>query len=41
MVGGWQRGDVRALQLPLEPGEDPRALVRPAMTLALASCASG
>ena len=32
----WQRGDVRGLQLPLEPGEDPRALVRPAMTLARA-----
>jgi hypothetical protein len=36
VVGCWQRGDVRGLQLPLDPGEDPRALVRPAMTLARA-----
>jgi hypothetical protein len=36
LVGCWQRGDVRGLHLPLEAGEDPRALVRPAMTLARA-----
>jgi hypothetical protein len=36
VVGCWQRGEVRGLQFPLEPGEDPRALVRPAMTLARA-----
>jgi hypothetical protein len=36
VVGCWQHGDVRGLQLPLEAGEDPRALVRPAMTLARA-----
>jgi hypothetical protein len=36
LVGCWQRGGFRGLQLPLEPGEDPRALVRPAMTLARA-----
>ena len=36
IVGCWQRGEVRGLQFPLEPGEDPRALVRPAMTLARA-----
>jgi hypothetical protein len=34
LVGGWRRGDFRGLPLPLEPGEDPRAFVRPAMTLA-------
>jgi hypothetical protein len=34
VVGCWQRGDFRGLQLRLDPGEDPRALVRPAMTLA-------
>ena len=34
--GCWQRGDVRGLHMPLDPGEDPRALVRPAMTLARA-----
>jgi hypothetical protein len=34
--GCWQRGDVRGLHLSLEPGEDPRALTRPAMTLARA-----
>jgi hypothetical protein len=33
VVACWQRGDVRGLHLPLEPGEDPRALTRPAMTL--------
>jgi hypothetical protein len=36
VVGCWQRGDVRGLRLRLDPGEDPRALVRPAMTLARA-----
>jgi hypothetical protein len=36
VVGCWQRGEVRGLQLPLEAGEDRRALVRPAMTLARA-----
>jgi hypothetical protein len=36
VVGCWQGGDVRGLHLPLDPGEDPRALVRPAMTLARA-----
>jgi hypothetical protein len=36
VVGCWQRGEVRGLHLPLEAGEDPRALVRPAMTLARA-----
>jgi hypothetical protein len=36
VVACWQRGEVRGLQFPLEPGEDPRALVRPAMTLARA-----
>jgi hypothetical protein len=33
----WQRGDLLGLELPLEPGEDPRALSRPAMTLARAA----
>jgi hypothetical protein len=36
LVGCWRRGDIRGLQWPLEPGEDPRALTRPAMTLARA-----
>jgi hypothetical protein len=36
VIGCWQRGEVRGLQFPLEPGEDPRALMRPAMTLARA-----
>jgi hypothetical protein len=36
VVGCWQRGEVHGLQFPLEPGEDPRALDRPAMTLARA-----
>jgi hypothetical protein len=36
VIGCWQRGEVRGLQFPLEPAEDPRALVRPAMTLARA-----
>jgi len=36
LVGCWQRGDVRGLHLPLEAGEDLRALTRPAMTLARA-----
>jgi len=34
VVSCWQRGDLRALDLPLEPGEDARALTRAAMTLA-------
>jgi len=34
VVGCWQRGEVRGLRFPLESEEDPRALVRPAMTLA-------
>jgi hypothetical protein len=34
LVGCWQRGDNPGLAFPLQPGEDPRALVRPAMTLA-------
>ena len=33
----WQRGDLLGLDLPLAPGEDPRALTRPAMTLARAA----
>jgi hypothetical protein len=33
VVGCWRRGDFRGLHLPLEPGEDPRALTRPAMIL--------
>jgi hypothetical protein len=37
VVGCWQRGDLLGLELPLEAGEDPRALVRPAMTLARAA----
>jgi hypothetical protein len=36
VIGCWQRGEVRGLRLPLDPGEDARALVRPAMTLARA-----
>jgi hypothetical protein len=36
LVGCWRRGEVRGLHLPLEAGEDPRALVHPAMTLARA-----
>jgi hypothetical protein len=36
LVSCWQRGEVRGLTFPLQPGEDPRALVRPAMTLARA-----
>jgi hypothetical protein len=34
LVGCWQRGDFPGLTFPLEPDEDPRALGRPAMTLA-------
>jgi hypothetical protein len=34
LVGCWQRGEIHGLTFPLQPGEDPRALVRPAMTLA-------
>jgi hypothetical protein len=37
VVWCWQRGDLLGLELPLEPGEDPRALVRPAMGLARAA----
>jgi hypothetical protein len=37
VVGCWQRGDLLGLELPLEPGEDPRVLSRPAMTLARAA----
>jgi hypothetical protein len=36
VVGCWQQGDLLGFALPVEPGEDPRALVRPAMTLARA-----
>jgi hypothetical protein len=36
LVGCWRRGEVRGLTFPLGPNEDPRALVRPAMTLARA-----
>jgi hypothetical protein len=36
VIGCRQRGDVRGLHLALEPSENPRALVRPAMTLARA-----
>jgi hypothetical protein len=36
VVWCWQRGDLLGLDLPLEPGEDARALTRPAMTLARA-----
>ena len=34
LTGCWQRGDLHGLRFPLRSGEDPRALVRPAMTLA-------
>jgi hypothetical protein len=37
VVACWQRGDLLGLDLPLEPGEDARALTRPAMTLARAA----
>jgi hypothetical protein len=37
VVWCWQRGDLLGLELPLEPGEDARALSRPAMTLARAA----
>jgi hypothetical protein len=37
VVWCWQRGDLLGLDLPLEPGEDARALTRPAMTLARAA----
>jgi hypothetical protein len=36
VVWCWQRADLLGLDLPLEPGEDARALSRPAMTLARA-----
>jgi hypothetical protein len=34
LVGCWEHGEVRGLQFRLEPAEDLRALLRPAMTLA-------
>jgi hypothetical protein len=37
VVWCWQRGDLLGLELPLESGEDARALTRPAMTLARAA----
>jgi len=37
VVGCWQRGDLLGLALPLDPGEDARAVIRPAMTLARAA----
>jgi hypothetical protein len=37
VVWCWQRGDLLGLELPLEHGEDARALTRPAMTLARAA----
>jgi hypothetical protein len=37
VVWCWQRGELRGLNVPLEPGEDPRALTRPAMTMARAA----
>jgi hypothetical protein len=37
VVWCWERGDLLGLELPLEPGEDARALTRPAMTLARAA----
>jgi len=37
VVWCWQHGDLLGLNLPLEAGEDPRALTRPAMTLARAA----
>jgi len=37
VMGCWQRGDLLGLDLPLAPGEDPRALTRPAMALARAA----
>jgi hypothetical protein len=36
VVGCWQRGDFGGLTFSLQPGEDPRALTRGAMTLARA-----
>jgi hypothetical protein len=37
VVGCWQRGDLLGLDLPLEPGEEARALTRPTMALARAA----
>ena len=37
VVWCWQRGGLLGLNLSLEAGEDPRALTRPAMTLARAA----
>ena len=37
VVACWRRGDLRGLDLPLDPGEDARALTRPAMALARAA----
>ena len=34
VVGCWQRGDTLGLELPLDTGEEARALTRPAMALA-------
>jgi len=31
VIGCWQRGELIGLQFPLEPDEDPRVLVRPAI----------
>jgi hypothetical protein len=37
VVWCWRRGDLLGLELPLEPGEEARALARPAMGLARAA----
>ena len=37
VVWCWQRGDLLGLDLPFAPGEDARALTRPAMALARAA----
>jgi hypothetical protein len=37
VVGCWQRGDLLGLELPLETGEEARAVTRPAMTVARAA----
>jgi hypothetical protein len=34
LVSCWKHGDVGGLEFWMEPGEDLRALIRPAMTLA-------
>ncbi len=45
VVGCWRRGDLRGLELPLDTGEEARAVTRPAMTLAraevLPACPAG